>query len=105
MSERVVLLTGAAGGIGRATVQALAVRGFRVYAAVRPQSHPTFDQNVSVIPLDVTDPDSVAGAAKTFRARPDHQHQRAHGPGRGTLREPDRGEQGSTGVPVHRAAH
>ena len=68
MSERVVLLTGAAGGIGRATVQALAARGFRVYAAVRPQSHPTFDQNVCVIPLDVTDPDSVADAAKTIEA-------------------------------------
>jgi NAD(P)-dependent dehydrogenase (short-subunit alcohol dehydrogenase family) len=68
MSERVVLLTGAAGGIGRAAVQALAVRGFRVYAAVRPHSQPAFDQDVSVIPLDVTDADSVAAAAKTIEA-------------------------------------
>jgi len=36
MSEQAVLLTGAAGGIGRAAVQALTVRGFRGYAAVRP---------------------------------------------------------------------
>ncbi|HXL89083.1 MAG TPA: SDR family NAD(P)-dependent oxidoreductase [Streptosporangiaceae bacterium] len=91
MSERVVLLTGAAGGIGRATVQALAVRGFRVYAAVRPQSHPTFDQNVSVIPLDVTDPDSVAGAAKTFRARPDYQTSARPRPG---SRHPSRARSG-----------
>jgi NAD(P)-dependent dehydrogenase (short-subunit alcohol dehydrogenase family) len=68
MSNRVVLLTGAAGGIGRAAVEALAARGFRVYAAVRPHSHPSFDQNVCVIPLDVTDAASVAAAAKTLEA-------------------------------------
>jgi NAD(P)-dependent dehydrogenase (short-subunit alcohol dehydrogenase family) len=71
MSERAVLLTGAAGGIGRAAVQALTVRGFRVYAAVRPNSQPAFDQNARVIPLDVTDPDSVADAAKTIDAAED----------------------------------
>jgi NAD(P)-dependent dehydrogenase (short-subunit alcohol dehydrogenase family) len=60
---RGVLLTGAGGGVGRATTQALADRGFRVYAAVRDQGgelpkHP----EVRAVQLDVTDPDSVAGA-------------------------------------------
>jgi NAD(P)-dependent dehydrogenase (short-subunit alcohol dehydrogenase family) len=60
---RAVLLTGAGGGVGRATTQALAERGFRVYAAVHESGgeflkHP----DVRVLRMDVTDPASVAGA-------------------------------------------
>jgi NAD(P)-dependent dehydrogenase (short-subunit alcohol dehydrogenase family) len=60
---RGVLLTGAGGGVGRATTQALVDHGFRVYAAVRDEGgelpkHP----DVKTMRMDVTDPASVAGA-------------------------------------------
>lgn len=60
---RAVLLTGANGGVGRATTQALAERGFRVFAAVRSDAAdvPRL-RNVRVLQLDVTDPDGVAAA-------------------------------------------
>jgi NAD(P)-dependent dehydrogenase (short-subunit alcohol dehydrogenase family) len=72
MSERTVLITGAAGGIGRATALALADRGFRVYAAVRGERQGRdFAQDIRVISLDVTDPDSVATAAGKIAAAED----------------------------------
>lgn len=63
---RAVLVTGAGGGVGRATTRALAGRGFRVYAAVRERD--TGDGELSQHPevrtlrLDITDPDSVGEA-------------------------------------------
>lgn len=72
MSEgkvRAVLLTGANGGVGLATTQALADRGFRVYAAVRGHAGDLpRHSNVQVVPLDVTDPESVAAAVRQVRA-------------------------------------
>jgi len=61
--KRAVVLTGAGGGVGRATTQALAERGFRVYATVR-ESGGEFLQHpdVRAFQLDVTDPASVADA-------------------------------------------
>lgn len=60
-----VLVTGATGGIGAATVRTLAGRGFTVYAGTR---RPTgaFDGigGVRAVILDVADPASVAAAAK-----------------------------------------
>lgn len=61
--SRAVLLTGAGGGVGRATTQALADQGFTVYAAVRsPHTELPEHPNVLPVQLDVTDPDSVADA-------------------------------------------
>ncbi|MFF0339485.1 SDR family NAD(P)-dependent oxidoreductase [Kribbella sp. NPDC004875] len=60
--ERAVLVTGATGGIGTATVRLLRRRGFTVYAGARGRAE--FEPGVRVLPLDVTDPDSVAAAAK-----------------------------------------
>jgi NAD(P)-dependent dehydrogenase (short-subunit alcohol dehydrogenase family) len=59
---RAVLLTGSTGGIGTATVGLLRRRGFTVYAGARGRAD--FGPEVRVLPLDVTDPESVAAAAK-----------------------------------------
>jgi NAD(P)-dependent dehydrogenase (short-subunit alcohol dehydrogenase family) len=59
---RAVLVTGSTGGIGTATVGLLRRRGFTVYAGVRGRAD--FGPEVRVLPLDVTDPESVAAAAK-----------------------------------------
>jgi NAD(P)-dependent dehydrogenase (short-subunit alcohol dehydrogenase family) len=74
MSSAAVLVTGAAGGIGRATVQALTGRGFRVYAGVRhdvgrADCSVAFGRDVTVLPLDVTDPEAIRAAAKEIAAR------------------------------------
>lgn len=60
---RAVLVTGANGGVGRATAQALVEHGFRVFAAVRGDSSdvPRLP-NVQVLRLDVTDPECIATA-------------------------------------------
>ncbi|EFC82177.1 SDR family NAD(P)-dependent oxidoreductase [Parafrankia sp. EUN1f] len=66
-SPRGVLVTGAAGGIGTATVRALSERGYWVFAAVHTDSGASRDlaklPGVAVLPMDVADPDSVAAAA------------------------------------------
>src|SRR5687767_6373243 len=60
-----VLVTGANGGIGAATVRALAARGLTVFAAVRGDSSAVDGiEGVRVVELDVTDPGSVARAAE-----------------------------------------
>jgi NAD(P)-dependent dehydrogenase (short-subunit alcohol dehydrogenase family) len=62
----VVVVTGAAGGLGSATCRHLAERGWTVLAADLPgegldrlATHPA----IAPVPLDVTDPDGVAGLA------------------------------------------
>jgi NAD(P)-dependent dehydrogenase (short-subunit alcohol dehydrogenase family) len=60
--ERAVLVTGSTGGIGTATVRLLRRRGFTVYAGARGRAE--FEPGVRVLPLDVTDPESVAAAAE-----------------------------------------
>ena len=61
--KRAVVLTGAGGGVGRATTQALAERGFRVYATVRESGGEFLEHpDVRVFQLDVTDPASVTDA-------------------------------------------
>lgn len=69
MSSAAVLVTGAAGGIGRATVQALTQRGFQVYAGVRDTGDVDFGRGVTAVPLDVTEPEAIRAAAKEISAR------------------------------------
>lgn len=65
-----VFITGAAGGIGQATVRALTQCGFHVYAGVRTRdSLPAAGAGVDVIELDVTDPASVQAAADEVTRR------------------------------------
>jgi NAD(P)-dependent dehydrogenase (short-subunit alcohol dehydrogenase family) len=60
-----VLVTGASGGIGAATVRALTSRGYEVYAGVRGDASALDGAvGVRVVKLDVTEPGSVAAAAK-----------------------------------------
>jgi NAD(P)-dependent dehydrogenase (short-subunit alcohol dehydrogenase family) len=60
-----VLVTGATGGIGAATIRALTSRGYEVYAGVRGDAAALDGAaGVRVVKLDVTDPGSVAAAAK-----------------------------------------
>ncbi|WP_067826549.1 SDR family oxidoreductase [Nocardia inohanensis] len=68
---RAILLTGASGGIGTACAQALADKGFHVYAGVRAATPALDATGITQIPLDVTDPDSVATAATEVVKRQD----------------------------------
>jgi NAD(P)-dependent dehydrogenase (short-subunit alcohol dehydrogenase family) len=67
---RAVLVTGAGGGVGRATTQVLADHGFRVYAAVREQGSGDEELNpdVRTLRLDVTDPATIDAALAQVRA-------------------------------------
>ncbi len=62
---RTVLVTGAAGGLGRATTEHLASQGWRVFAADLPGA--ALESlaglaGITPVPIDVTDPGSVADA-------------------------------------------
>jgi NAD(P)-dependent dehydrogenase (short-subunit alcohol dehydrogenase family) len=69
--SRAVLVTGAAGGLGAATVQTLADRGYRVYAGVRGETGRLEGAGIETVQLDVTDPDSVRAAAGQVARRQD----------------------------------
>ena len=64
-----VLITGAYGGMGRATVRLLAGQGFRVFALDRRVGEP--EDNVIPIEADVTSEDSVLAAVETVRSYTD----------------------------------
>jgi NAD(P)-dependent dehydrogenase (short-subunit alcohol dehydrogenase family) len=67
-----VFITGAAGGIGSATVRALASRGYRVYAGVRADTGSLEEiSNVELVTCDVTDEASVTTAADYIAKRED----------------------------------
>jgi len=62
--ERVVLVTGASSGFGRATAGLLAERGYRVYGTSRRPS-PDLPRGVQALAVDVRSDDSVASAVET----------------------------------------
>src|SRR4051812_37422513 len=65
-AEQVVLVTGATSGIGMATAELLAARGYRVFGTSRlPGSTTGFE----LLPLDVTSDCSVAACVKTVADR------------------------------------
>lgn len=61
-----VLITGAYGGMGRATARLLAGQGFRVFALDRRVGEP--EDNVIPVEADVTSEDSVLAAVETVRS-------------------------------------
>lgn len=62
---KTVLVTGAYGGMGKATVRLFAERGIHVYALDRRVE--AADENVTPIEADVTDEESVAAAFETVK--------------------------------------
>jgi NAD(P)-dependent dehydrogenase (short-subunit alcohol dehydrogenase family) len=65
---RSVLVTGASGGVGRATALRLRERGWRVFAGVR-SLEAVRDLGAEAIELDVTDRDSIARARDELAGR------------------------------------
>lgn len=65
-----VLVTGAYGGMGRATVAALRAQGCRVFALDRAVDKPC--EGILPIAVDVTDKESVAAALAAVRAVTEH---------------------------------
>jgi NAD(P)-dependent dehydrogenase (short-subunit alcohol dehydrogenase family) len=63
-----VFLTGAASGIGAATAQLLAERGYTVFAGIHVAAGSLSElRDVHPVPIDVTDPAAVAAAAELVR--------------------------------------
>ena len=69
--SRVVLITGCSTGIGRATAERLAARGWRVYATARDvgKIKDLADRGCVVLPLDVTDEASMRAAVGEVERR------------------------------------
>jgi NAD(P)-dependent dehydrogenase (short-subunit alcohol dehydrogenase family) len=71
MTQRspVVLITGASSGIGQAVASAFAAKGFEVFGTTRNPQRAEPIAGVELLPLDVTDPASVAAAVDTVIQR------------------------------------
>ena len=67
--RRVVLITGASSGIGRATAELLAARGHRVFGGVRSPATTRPLDGVELLPLDVRDETSVKACVDVLRSR------------------------------------
>src|SRR5499426_4260949 len=67
--RRVVLITGASSGIGRATAEFLAARGHRVFGGVRAPATTRSLAGVELVPLDVRDEASAKACVDEVRSR------------------------------------
>jgi NAD(P)-dependent dehydrogenase (short-subunit alcohol dehydrogenase family) len=67
--RRAVLITGASSGIGRATAELLAARGYRVFGGVRSAATTRPRAGVELVPLDVRDEASVKACVEEVRSR------------------------------------
>src|SRR4029450_6780831 len=67
--SRVVLITGASYGIGRATAELLASRGYRVFGGVRAPATTRPLVGVEFVPLDVRDDTSIKACVEMVRGR------------------------------------
>ena len=68
MAERVVLVTGAAGGIGQAMVRCFAARGWRVVGWDKAPRPADFPSEARYRRVDLADPAAIAAAADALRA-------------------------------------
>src|SRR4051812_21648414 len=62
--QKIVLITGASSGIGRATAELLASRGYRVFSTARDPDTVAPVRGVELLPLDVRDDASVASSVE-----------------------------------------
>ena len=62
--QKIVLITGASSGIGRATAELLASRGYRVFGTARDPDTVAPVRGVELLPLDVRDDASVASGVE-----------------------------------------
>jgi NAD(P)-dependent dehydrogenase (short-subunit alcohol dehydrogenase family) len=71
MTQRppVVLITGTSSGIGQAIASAFAAKGFEVFGTSRNPQRTEPIAGVELLPLDVTDPESVAATVSTVIQR------------------------------------
>jgi NAD(P)-dependent dehydrogenase (short-subunit alcohol dehydrogenase family) len=67
--RRVVLITGASSGIGRATAELIAARGHQVFGGVRAPATTRPLAGVELVPLDVRDEASVKACVDNVRSR------------------------------------
>lgn len=67
--SRVVLITGASGGLGEVLAPNLADRSFRVYGTMRDPARHKPDARVTMLPMEITDPHSVADAVGSVLER------------------------------------
>jgi NAD(P)-dependent dehydrogenase (short-subunit alcohol dehydrogenase family) len=68
-ARRVVLITGASSGIGRATAELLAARGHRVFGGVRAAAMTRPLAAVELVPLDVRDEGSIKACVEEVLSR------------------------------------
>ena len=66
---RVVLISGASSGIGRAIAELLASRGYRVFAGVRASATTFPHPGIEVLPVDVRDEASVTACVEAVYSR------------------------------------
>jgi short-subunit dehydrogenase len=67
--RRVVLITGASSGIGRAAAELIAARGYRVFGGVRAPATTRPLTGVELVPLDVRDEASARACVDDVRSR------------------------------------
>jgi short-subunit dehydrogenase len=67
--RRVVLITGASSGIGRATAELMAARGHRVFGGVRAPATTRPLAGVELVPVDVRDETSTKACVDEVRSR------------------------------------
>ncbi len=66
MSKKVVLVTGVSSGIGRATAELLARKGYKVFGSVRSLENPQTIEGVTLLRIDVRDDVSIKAAVDSI---------------------------------------
>ena len=72
-NAKVVVITGASSGFGRLLANVLAKKGHSVFGTSRNPSTARAPANVTMLPLDVCDDNSVSNCAKTVLSKADNR--------------------------------
>jgi NAD(P)-dependent dehydrogenase (short-subunit alcohol dehydrogenase family) len=71
MNKKVILITGASSGLGKACAEYLAKKGFIVYGTSRHPAKTAEEEGVTMLQMDVTQAESVQAAVQTIIAQHD----------------------------------